>query len=87
MRKIEQLTAVSGRQCVKFRPKAASDPYSTLIQPGAGCSSHVRCQLFIYCMPRLHASVQLGWTTDRLDWSANTDAGNSIVAKQGTLHA
>ena len=43
MRKIEQLTAVNGRQYVKFRPKAAADPCSTLIQPGAGCSSHVRC--------------------------------------------
>ncbi|CAF4185803.1 unnamed protein product [Rotaria socialis] len=41
MRNIERLTAISGRKCVQFRPKIATDRYSILIKTGRGCSSHV----------------------------------------------
>ncbi|CAM4924854.1 unnamed protein product [Rotaria socialis] len=41
MRNIERLTVISGRKCVQFRPKIATDRYSILIKTGSGCSSHV----------------------------------------------
>ncbi|CAF1462216.1 unnamed protein product [Adineta steineri] len=41
MRAMENLTMVNNTQCIKFRPKNASDPYFITIFNGSGCSSPV----------------------------------------------
>ncbi|CAF1581101.1 unnamed protein product [Adineta ricciae] len=41
MRAIESLTSVNSVQCVRFRPRNASDPYFITIFNGSGCSAPV----------------------------------------------
>ncbi|UJR12508.1 hypothetical protein I4U23_016683 [Adineta vaga] len=41
MRKIENLTAIQGAYCVRFRPRISSDPYYTKIENGQGCHSDI----------------------------------------------
>jgi len=41
MRAMENLTSVNNTQCIRFRPKNASDPYYITIFNGSGCYAPV----------------------------------------------